>query len=161
MGGRQEVEDGLKTAMKAAASAVAGSPEAARAAVRLATFRMLKSAVKYREIELGRPLDDAGVAAVVGSLLRERREAADAFRGGGRPELAAKEEAEAAVLRELLPEPLSAEALEKLVAEAAAEAGASGPSDLGKVMRIAKEKAAGRADGRTLSEAVKAHLGKG
>jgi uncharacterized protein YqeY len=146
---RQKVDDELKAAMKASAS---GHRE------RLDTIRMLKSAVKYREIELGQSLDDAGVAAVVGSLVKQRRDSVEQFTAGGRPEQAAKEEAEIGVLQEFLPAQLSAAEVNELVEQAVVESKAAGPKDMGAVMKVLKERVAGRADGKTLSDAVKARL---
>ena len=146
---RQKVDDELKAAMKASSS---GHRE------RLDTIRMLKSAVKYREIELGQSLDDAGVAAVVGSLVKQRRDSVEQFRAGGRPEQAAREEAEIGVLQEFLPAQLSAAELGELIEQVVAETKAAGPKDMGAVMKVLKEKVAGRADGKTLSDAVKARL---
>jgi uncharacterized protein YqeY len=146
---RQKVDDELKAAMKASSS---GHRE------RLDTIRMLKSAVKYREIELGQSLDDAGVAAVVGSLVKQRRDSVEQFRAGGRPEQAAKEEAEIGVLQEFLPAQLSAAELGELIEQVVAETKAAGPKDMGAVMKVLKEKVAGRADGKTLSDAVKSRL---
>ena len=146
---RQKVDDELKAAMKASSS---GHRE------RLDTIRMLKSAVKYREIELGQSLDDAGVAAVVGSLVKQRRDSVEQFRAGGRAEQAAKEAAEISVLQEFLPAQFSPAELGELVEQAIAETKAAGPKDMGTVMKILKERAAGRADGKTLSDAVKARL---
>lgn len=150
---RQQVDDELKAAMKAMGSG--GDP------VRLETCRMLKSAVKYREIELGQPLDDAGVTAVVSSLVKQRREAIEQYRAGGRPDAAAKEEAEIVVLQGFLPAQLSAEDVQKLVDETIAETGAAGMKDMGKVMAALKSKTAGRAEGKTLSDLVRARLQKG
>jgi uncharacterized protein len=147
---RQKVDDELKAAMKASAS---GNRE------RLDTIRMLKSAVKYREIELGQSLDDAGVASVAASLVKQRRDSAEQFRAGGRIEQAGKEEAEIIVLQEFLPAQLSPEELGKLVDQAIVETGAQGPKDMSAVMKNLKEKTAGRADGKTLSDAVRARLG--
>ena len=146
---RQKVDDELKAAMKASSS---GHRE------RLDTIRMLKSAVKYREIELGQSLDDAGVAAVVGSLVKQRRDSADQFRAGGRAEQATNEEAEIVVLQEFLPTQLSSTELSELVEQVIVETKAAGPKDMGAVMKVLKEKVAGRADGKTLSDAVKARL---
>jgi len=146
---RQKVDDELKAAMKASSS---GHRE------RLDTIRMLKSAVKYREIELGQSLDDAGVATVAGSLVKQRRDSAEQFRAGGRSEQATKEEAEIVVLQEFLPTQLSAAELNELVEQVVLETKAAGPKDMGAVMKILKEKVAGRADGKTLSEAVKTRL---
>jgi uncharacterized protein len=154
MGLRQRVDDELKAAMKAM-----GSGPGSDGQLRLDTVRMLKSAVKYREIELGQPLDDAAVMAVVASLIKQRRDSVEQFRGGGRDDAAAKEEAEIVILQAFLPAQLGADELGKLVDEAVAEAGAKGPKDMGQVMKLLKAKAAGRADGKTLSDLVKARLG--
>ncbi len=147
---RQRVDDELKAAMKAMGAG--GDP------LRLETCRMLKSAVKYREIELGQSLDDAGVQAVAASLIKQRRDSVEQYRAGGRPDAAAKEEAEIAILQGFLPAQLGEAELVKLVDETIAEAGAKGPKDMGQVMKLLKVKAAGRADGKALSEMVKARL---
>jgi hypothetical protein len=147
---RQKVDDELKAAMKAMGS---GGDQ-----LRLDTIRMLKSAAKYREIELGQPLDDEGVMAVVATLIKQRRDSVEQFRAGGRAEAAAKEEAEIAVLQTFLPAQLAGDELGKLVDEAIAETGAKGPKEMGQVMKLLKTKAAGRADGKTLSDLVKARL---
>ena len=143
---RQKVDDELKAAMKASLRD------------RLDTIRLLKSAVKYREIELGASLDDAAVATVVNSLVKQRRDSVEQYRAGGRPEQAAKEEAEVSVLQEFLPAQLSAAEVSVLVELAVAESGAQGPKDMGAVMKILKEKVAGRADGKSLSDAVRTRL---
>ena len=150
MGLRQRVDDELKAAMKAMGS---GGDQ-----LRLDTCRMLKSAVKYREIELGQPLDDEGVMAVVASLIKQRRDSVEQFNAGGRPDAAAKEEEEISVLQTFLPAQLGANELGKLVDEAIAESGAKSPKEMGQVMKLLKVKAAGRADGKTLSDLVKARL---
>ncbi|MHB8420332.1 MAG: GatB/YqeY domain-containing protein [Myxococcales bacterium] len=147
---RQRVEDELKAAMKGMVGG--GDP------LKLETCRMLKSAVKYREIELGQPLDDAAVQTVVASLIKQRRDSVEQYRAGGRPEAAAKEEREIGILQAFLPAQLGDAELGALVDEAIAEAGAKGPKDMGQVMKLLKIKAAGRADGKTLSDKVKARL---
>jgi uncharacterized protein len=146
---RQKVDDELKAAMKAGARD------------RLETIRMLKSAAKYREIELGQTLDDAGLATVVNSLVKQRRDSAEQFKAGGRLEQSQKEEAEILVLQEFLPAQLSAEEVRQLVDAAVVETKAQGPKDMGAVMKVLKEKVAGRADGKTLSDAVRARLSGG
>jgi uncharacterized protein len=143
---RQKIEDDLKAAMKA------------READKLSALRLLKSAVKYREIELGKALDDGEVIGVVNSLAKQRRDAAEQYRTGNRPESAAKEEAEIVVLQGFLPEQLSRAEVEELVAKAVVETGAAGPKDMGLVMKRLKETVAGRADGRTLSDLVRERL---
>ncbi len=146
---RQKVDEDLKAAMKAGAKD------------RLETIRLLKSAAKYREIELGAPLDDAGLATVVNSLIKQRRDSAEQFKAGGRAEQALKEEAEIVVLQEYLPAQLSASEVQQLVEEAVLATKAQGPKDMGAVMKVLKEKIAGRADGKTLSDAVRTRLSAG
>ncbi|MHB1844040.1 MAG: GatB/YqeY domain-containing protein [Deltaproteobacteria bacterium] len=150
---RQRIEDELKAAMKAR---VSGGD-----ALRLETCRLLKSAVKYREIELGKELDDGAVVQVAASLIKQRRDSAQQFRAGGKEEAAQKEEAEIGILQGFLPSQLGADELEKLVAETIAETQASGPKDMGNVMKALKAKVAGRADGKALSDLVKARLSGG
>lgn len=147
---KQRVEADLRHAMKAR------DPSA------LSAVRMLKSAIVNREIELGRELgadaDDPEVLKLVEKQLKQRREAADIFRKGGRPELADKEEQEAAVLQRYLPQRLTSEELEALVADAVASVGAKSVKEMGQVMKVAQAKAQGRIDGKALSEAVKRKL---
>jgi len=143
---RQKIEDDLKGAMKA------------REEAKLSTLRLLKSAVKYREIELGKTLDDGEVVVVVNSLVKQRRDAAEQYRAGGRPDAAVKEEAEIVVLQGFLPEQLSRAEVEELVSKAVLETGATGPKDMGLVMKRLKETVAGRADGKTLSDLVRERL---
>jgi uncharacterized protein YqeY len=124
-------------------------------------LRMLKSAVKYKEVEPGaKVLDDAGVLQVVSSLIKQRRDSVEQFKQGGRPELAEKEEKEIAVLQAYLPQQLSAEDLAKEVAAAIAAAGAKGPKDMGAVMKAVMPKVQGKAEGKAISDEVKAQLAK-
>ncbi len=127
-------------------------------ALRLSVIRMLKSAVKYREIELMKGLDDAGVLAVIGSEVKRRRDSVEQYRGGGREDLASKEEAEIALLQTYLPVQLSPDELAGLVDAAIARAGAQGPKDMGKVMKELLPEVQGKAEGKTVSELVKAKL---
>lgn len=127
----------------------------AKDADRTGALRMLKSAIGYAQIEKKvEPLPDAEALAVVQKEAKKRRDAMGEFERGGRPELAAKEAAELKVLEEFLPKQLSAEELEALVKAAIAEAGATSKKDMGAVMKVAQAKAAGRADGKTLSGLV-------
>ena len=104
--------------------------------------------------------DDGGDELAVMRRERKRRlEAAEQFRAGGRPELADKEESEADLIQSYLPTELDDAALDALVADAIAETGASGPKDMGQVMKAAMAKAAGRADGKRVSVRVRAALG--
>jgi uncharacterized protein YqeY len=126
--------------------------------VKLSTVRMLKSAVKYREIELMKPLDDAGVQAVIASEIKRRRDSVEQYRGGGREDLAGKEEAEIAVLQGWLPAQLSPEELAKVVDAVIARVGAQGPKDMGKVMKELLPEVQGKAEGKAVSELVKQKL---
>lgn len=127
----------------------------------LSVLRMLKSAVKYKEVEPGASaLDDAGIQSVITGLIKQRRDSIDQFKAGGRPELAEKEEAEIGVLQNYLPKQLSADELTAAVQAAIAEVGAKGPKDMGAVMKNLSPKLQGKAEGRAISEAVKAQLAK-
>ena len=127
----------------------------------LSVLRMLKSAVKYKEVEPGASaLDDAGVMKVIATLVKQRRDSVEEYKKASRPELAQKEEQEIAVLQTYLPQQLSADELTKLVQEAVTESGAQGPKDMGAVMKVVNPKIAGRAEGKAVSEAVKAALAK-
>jgi len=134
--------------------------EAARAQDkrRLGTLRMLKSALKYREIETGKALEDAEVIAVAQTLIKQRRDAAAQYKSGGRPELADNETAEIAILEAFLPRQLSDAELQALVQEAIAASGAKGAKDMGAVMKALMPKVQGKAEGKRVSEAVKAAL---
>jgi uncharacterized protein len=124
-------------------------------------LRMLKSAVKYKEVEPGaKALDDAGVLQVIATLVKQRRDSADQYRQGGRPELAEKEEKEIAILQTFLPQQLSKEELAKEVAAAISAASAKGPKDMGAVMKAVMPRVQGKAEGKAISEEVKAQLAK-
>ena len=126
--------------------------------LKLSTVRMLKSAIKYREIELMKPLEDAGIHAVITSEVKRRRDAVEQYKAGNRPELAAKEDAEIAILQGYLPQQLTREELEAKVAAAVAATGAQGMKDMGKVMKALLPEVQGRAEGSAVSELVKARL---
>jgi uncharacterized protein YqeY len=146
---QERIDHDLKEAMKA------------REAERLGVIRMLKSALKNVAIEKGGLhfiLDDATALAVVRKEMKKRQDSIESFEKGGRPELAAKEKSEAAILAAYLPQALSAEELTALVAACIAETGAISKKEMGAVMKLANERAAGRADGRALSAAVNAAL---
>ncbi len=129
----------------------------ARAMERLGVLRMLKSALKATAIEKGiadEALDDATALSVLRKEMKKRQDSIESFEKGGRPELAAKEKSEAEILAAYLPKPLTPEELEVLVKSAIADAGATSKAQMGAVMKLATERAAGRADGRALSAAV-------
>lgn len=146
---QEQVDHDLKEAMKA------------RETNRLAVLRMLKSAMKNAAIEKGgadATLDDAEAMAIIRRQVKQRQDSVESFDKGGRPELAAKEKAEIEVLTAYLPKQLSAEELTVLVQAAIVEAGATSKAQMGAVMKIAQAKAAGRVDGKTLSQEVQKHL---
>ena len=128
--------------------------------LKLSTVRMLKSAVKYREIELMKPLDDVGVQVVIASEVKRRRDSVEQYRNGGREDLAGKEEAEIAILQGYLPAQLGPEELGKLVEAVIARVGAQGPKDMGKVMKELQPEVQGKAEGKVVSELVKQRLAK-
>ena len=129
----------------------------ARDSLRLSTIRMARTALKNAEIDARQELDDAGTIRIVSTLVKQRREAAEAYRAT-RPELADKEEQELAVLQEFLPAQLGMDELDRLVARAIAESGASAMRDMGAVMKLVTPQTTGRADGKLVSEIVRKQL---
>jgi uncharacterized protein YqeY len=127
--------------------------------LRLGALRMLAASVKNREVELGHELSDEELVEVATREVKRRKEAAEAFDGGGRPELAEKERQEQTVLETYLPAQLSEDEVNALVEEAVAATGASGPGDLGKVMGYVMGKAKGRVEGGTVNRLVRTRLG--
>jgi uncharacterized protein YqeY len=129
-------------------------------AARLSTLRMVKAAVQNREIEKGGGLSDEELTKVLQSLVKQQRDSVEQYETAGRAELAEKERAEIAVIEEYLPRAATREEIERAVEEAVAETGASSMKEMGSLMKAALAKLAGRnADGRTVSEIVKARLG--
>jgi uncharacterized protein YqeY len=132
----------------------------AKDALRLGALRMAKAALMNREVEKGKPLDDAESQQVMASLIKQRRDSIEQFRKGGRDDLADKEAAEITTLEAYLPPPIDAAALERIVDEAIAETGASGAKDLGRVMKAVMPRLAGQTvDGRVVNEIVRRKLG--
>lgn len=134
----------------------------ARDGARLATIRLLQAAIKQREVDERIELGDGDVLAVIDRMVKQRRESIAQFEAGKRPDLAAAERAEIAVLAEYQPAPLSdAEidaAIDAAMADALAAAGATGPVAMGKVMAALKPRLAGRADMSAVSARVKLRL---
>lgn len=127
----------------------------------LGPLRMLKAALMNREVEKHRALDDAESIQVVNSLVKQRRDAAEQFAAGGRPELAEKETAEITFLQRYLPPAADDATIDGAIAAAIAETGAAGPKDMGKVMKAVSARLTGLSvDGRALSEAVKKRLAR-
>ena len=131
----------------------------ARDAARTSTLRMVKAALTNREIEKGGELSDEEVTKALQSLVKQRRDSVEQYEKAGRAELADKERAEIAVIEEYLPRAATREEIERAVEEAITEAGATSMKEMGAVMKAAQARLAGRsADGRTVSEVVKARL---
>lgn len=129
----------------------------ARDAARLAVLRSLKAALKNAAIEKGGAsavLDDTEVTAVLRKQAKQREDSIQSFEAGGRDDLAAAERFELEVLATYLPPPLTLEEVSELAAAAIAEVGATSRAQMGVVMKVLQERAGGRADGRTLSQAV-------
>jgi uncharacterized protein YqeY len=145
---RDQVNGDISSAMKA------------KDAPRLSALRMLKAAIMNKGVEKGHDLDDAEVLQVVSTLVKQRRDSIEQFSNAGRVDLVNKETAEITVLERYLPPAASAEEIDAAVAGAIAETGASSPKDMGKVMKAAMPRLAGKnADGRAVSEAVRRKLG--
>jgi len=137
-----------------------GDAMKARDQARLAPLRMLKTAMVNREVEKGRDLDEAEALAVVASLVKQRRDSIEQFTKGGRQDLADKEAAEIKVLEAYLPAAADPAEVERVVAEVIAETGAASAKDIGRVMKAAMAKLAGRGvDGKTVNELVRRRLG--
>ena len=127
--------------------------------VATSTLRLLKSAIRYREVDVRRPLTEAELQATVNTQVKQRREAVAEYNKAGRPELARQEEEELSVLLSFLPPQLSPEEMAAEVDAVIAELGATGPNDLGKVMKNAMARLAGRADGKVIREIAQQRLG--
>jgi len=136
----------MKSAMKAGDKA------------RLSCIRMLRAAMKDREIELGHALDEAEATSVLSRLLKQRNDAAKQYAEAGRDDLAEKELAEAAVIQHYLPEPLSDDEITAIIEQTIAETNASSMRDMGRVMGAIKARVAGRADMGRVSAQIKARL---
>jgi uncharacterized protein YqeY len=125
----------------------------------LSTLRMLKSAIKYKEVDLKREVTDEDVIEVLSKQAKQRKESIEGFEKGGRAESAASEKVELALIEKFLPAGLSEAELGQIIEEAIKASGAAGPKDMGKVMGIITPKIKGRADMGKVSGLVKAKLG--
>jgi len=143
---KDRITEDMKTAMRA------GEKE------RLATIRLMLSAVKQREVDERITLDDSQVLAAIEKMIKQRKEAIVQFEAGGRADLVAKETAEIAILQTYLPAQMSDAEVDELIAEAIASTGAAAIKDMGKVMGAVKAKAQGRADMGAVSARIKQKL---
>jgi uncharacterized protein len=125
----------------------------------LSTLRMLKSAVRHKEVELKHSLSEAELVAVINSQAKQRRDAISEYTKAGRQDLASREEEELSVLLSFLPAQLTPEAIEAEVVRIITQVGANSPKDLGKVMKTAMAELAGKTDGKVVQEIVRRRLG--
>jgi uncharacterized protein len=141
-------------------SAAIAAAMRARAPLRLGALRMLKAALMNREVERGRTIDDNEARQVVASLVKQRKDAIDQFTRGGRRDLADKEAAEMRVLESYLPPAADPALVERAVADAITETGATSPKDVGRVMKAVMPRLAGQTvDGKMVNEIVRRKLG--
>jgi uncharacterized protein len=126
--------------------------------VTLSTLRLLLSAVHNEEIRVRKALSKEDIQRTITTLCKQRTEAIDLYRKGGREDLAQKEEAEFAVLKRFLPEQLTDDEVKDLIKASIAETGAQGVQDLGKVMKLVMPRVAGRSDGKRVNELAKGLL---
>ncbi|HXE00584.1 MAG TPA: GatB/YqeY domain-containing protein [Hyphomicrobium sp.] len=144
---RAKISEDLKAAMKA------GDKQ------RVGTLRLINAAIQSAEIEAKKPIDDAAVLAVMTKMVKQRRDSIEQYTNGGRPDLAAVEQAEIAIIEAYLPKQMDDSAVAAAVAAAIAETGAASVKDMGKVMGVLKAKYAGQMDFQKASAAVKGALG--
>jgi len=140
---KEQLNDAMKAAMKA------------RDDLRLSAVRMVRAAIKNREIDTRVELDDQAVIDVISTMAKQRRESIRMYRDGKRLELAEKEELELAVLLEFLPTQLGLEDINSLVSQVILDLDARGAKDMGRVMKAVTPLTAGKADGKVVSDAVR------
>jgi len=143
---QNEISAALKDAMRAKDEA------------KLASLRLVLTAIKIREKEVRRSLEDQEVISLIASQIKQRKESIDQYRKGGREDLVKAEESELKILEGYMPKQLSAEEMSQALDEVIAEVGAVSLKDMGKVMKAAMAKLAGRADGRAINQMVKEKL---
>jgi uncharacterized protein YqeY len=145
---QQDINEDLKKAIRS------------KEEIRLSCLRLLKASIKNKQVEKGRDLTDEEVIGLISSAIKKGKEAVEAFRKGKREDLASKEESEIKIFQEYLPKQLGTEEIEKIVREVVSQLGATGPKDLGRVMKEAVARMAGRADGKTVNEIARNVLSK-
>ncbi|MGB2696454.1 MAG: GatB/YqeY domain-containing protein [Candidatus Zixiibacteriota bacterium] len=143
---KERITEDMKVAMKEGDKA------------KLNLIRMLRSEIRYKEIELGSKLDDNGTIYVLSSAVKKRKEAIEEFKKGGREDLVAREEEELRIVFSYLPEQLSEQELLNLIDDSIAEVEAQSPMDVGKVMKVIMPKVKGRADGKKVNQMVSLKL---
>jgi uncharacterized protein YqeY len=146
MGLEERLVEEMKQAMK--------SNEKAK----LSTIRMIRSAVKNKEIDLRKPLDDDAIARVIQGMVKKSEESIEQFKAGGRMDLVEKETKEIEIMKSFLPQPLSREEVLKVIDQTIEETKASSLKDLGKVMKTVMPKLGGKVDGALVNQLVKERL---
>ena len=126
--------------------------------IKLGAIRMIKTALHNKEIDAKRELKEEEILQVLASIVKQRRDSIEQFKTGNRQDLVEKEEYELKVIQAFMPQQMSAAEVEAEVVKAIAESGATGPRDMGKVMKILMPRVAGKADGKLVSDTVKAKL---
>lgn len=126
--------------------------------LRLSTIRMIRSALKNKEIELRKKLEDEDIVKVIQVMVRKGEEAVEQFQAGGRMDLVEKEKREIEILKSFLPQPLNQEEILKIIDQSIQETQASSPKDMGKVMKAVMPKIGGKADGKLINQLVKERL---
>jgi hypothetical protein len=126
--------------------------------LRLSTIRMIRSALKNKEIELRKKLEDEEVVKVIQAMVRKGEESVEQFQTGGRTDLVEKEKKEIEILKSFLPQPLTHEEILKIIDQSIQETQASSPKDIGKVMKSVMPKIGGKADGKLINQLVKEKL---
>jgi hypothetical protein len=126
--------------------------------LRLSTIRMIRSALKNKEIELRKKLEDEDIVKVIQVMVRKGEESVEQFQAGGRMDLVEKEKREIEILKSFLPQPLNQEEILKIIDQSIQETQASSPKDMGKVMKAVMPKIGGKADGKLINQLVKERL---
>ncbi|MGB9715915.1 MAG: GatB/YqeY domain-containing protein [Thermodesulfovibrionales bacterium] len=145
---QQRLDEDLKASIKGSDS------------LKTSALRMLKAAIKNKEIEKRKELSDDEIISVISTLVKQRRESIELFSKGGREDLALKESHELEILRSYLPRQLSSEELDRIIIEAINESSAEGVKDIGKVMRLIMPRIQGAADGKIVNQRVREILEK-
>ena len=139
----EDIEKDLKNSLKA------------KDEIRISTLRMVRSAIKYKEVEQRKKLEDDEILKVLSSLVKQHKDSIEEYRKGGREDLVERETRELEILQSFMPAQLTEEELTPAVARIIAELGASSMKDMGRVMKMAMERFTGRADGKRINEIVK------
>jgi len=145
---KERITEDMKAAMRS------------RDAARLSAIRLLLAAIKQKEVDERRELNDADVVSAIEKMIKQRRDSISQYEAASRTDLADAEKFELSVLQAYMPQQMDAAEIAGEVESAVAESGASGPADMGKVMALLKAKLAGRADMGAVSSAVKARLSR-